>query len=216
MKPYMIGNPLEGAYQGAFDASRKKLRALSIDSIKKNTGCLYNDKTGAFMLKCFGEDLQVPYPQGDVFFDDGLHKPEMSWRLIALNYFSRAIDLPASGRWISYKDQPQGAIFYPNIRQNVIEPMGLFYDQCNKARLLAALKSLDFAILTDKADLCALGYFSPRIPVKIQFWAGDEDFPGAFQLLFDTTISQQMHIEDSVVLCTLTADLIRGAYQCTD
>lgn len=212
MYDYMKSNPEEGAYRGAFDESRRKLRALDPLVIEKNTGCVYDEKTGCFSLVCFGQPLTIPYPDGDVFFAGTAEKPEISWRLIALNYFSRAVELPLSGRWISYKDQPRGAVFYPNIRKNVIEPMGVFYDRCDPEILKAALPEIGFSIIPDKADLCAQGFFAPRIPARIQFWAGDEDFPGAFQLLFDATISEQMHIEDSVALCSLVADLVQEQY----
>lgn len=213
MYDYMKSNPEEGAYRGAFDESRRKLRALDPVVIAKNTGCPYDEKTGDFTLDCFGQLLSIPYPHGDVFFAGTAEKPDISWRLIALNYFSHAVDLPLSGRWISYKDQPRGAVFYPNIRQNIIEPMGVFYDSCNPDILKAALPEIGFSIVENKAELSAQGFFAPRIPARIQFWAGDEDFPGAFQLLFDATISEQMHIEDSVALCSLVADLIQEQYR---
>ena len=60
MYDYMKSNPEEGAYRGAFDESRRKLRALDPVVIAKNTGCPYDEKTGDFTLDCFGQLLSIP------------------------------------------------------------------------------------------------------------------------------------------------------------
>ncbi|MEG2547801.1 MAG: DUF3786 domain-containing protein [Eubacterium sp.] len=207
--PYMIGPDDDGAYRIAFNKSLKIFQRLTPPLIAHNTGCPFDARTQLFTITSFGQTFDVSWPDGTVCFSQTTLKPEIGWRLIVLNYFSAATVLPLSGKWVSYKDQPQGAIFYPNIRTHVIEPMGLFYDTCDKKNLKRALPQVGFSRIDGKADLTADAFFAPRIPVRIQFWAGDDEFPGSFQILFDQTISEQMHIEDSALLCDLVAFLLR-------
>ena len=207
---YMQGKPEDGVYTGAFMASREKLAALAPEIIARNTGCPYDKSRDCFEIESFDRTFEVSYQNGAVYFKNSELVPERSWRLILLNYFSKAKNLPLSGRWISYKDQPGGSVFYPHIRSHIIEPMGKCYDSWEDEKLVAALKDLGFTLESGQGDLCAKAWFAPRIPLRVIFWRGDEDFPGAFQILFDSTVSDQMHIEDSASLCNLVMDFIQA------
>lgn len=66
MYDYMKSNPEEGTYRGAFDESRRKLRALDPVVIEKTPAALMTKNRG-FSLVCFGQPLMIPYPDGDVF-----------------------------------------------------------------------------------------------------------------------------------------------------
>lgn len=214
MYDFYVGPDFEGGYSHAFSVSRQKLRKLSIADIIRNSRCEFDIKSNCFSLKSFNTRFEISYPGGDVQFSGQEGKrPFILWRLLLLNYLSAAKDLPAVKRCISYKDQPNGGVFYPNILTKVITPMGEFYDQCDKTVLQRALSNLGFIEKTGNATMTRQGYFAPRVPVKVQFWAGDDEIPGAFQILFDAGISEQMHIEDSAGLCELIKLVIVDQYE---
>ncbi|MCR4434392.1 MAG: DUF3786 domain-containing protein [Clostridiales bacterium] len=214
MYDYMKGPSQEGAYSPAFTASRERLRQLDPLEISQNTLCRYDSIKKSFSVESFGQLFDIFYPHGDVQFSghEGL-RPPIGWRLLLLNYLSAAKNIPLAGQWISYKDQPNGSVFYPSIKKNQIDPMGNFYNTCNKEALLTALAQVGFSVVPGKADITAQAWHAPRIPVRVQFWDGDEEVPGAFQILFDSSIAGQMHIEDSAGLCELINYLIMSQYK---
>jgi len=213
MHEFMIGQREEGGYSLAFASSRERLEKLSPQQIAQNTTCEFNPGNNCFRLESFGIPFEVSYQDGDVRFQgqEGI-KPIIPWRLLLLNSLSEAKDLPVEGKWISYKDQPNGNVFHPAINSDVIEPMGRFYDNCDKQALRTSLAQLGFELVEGRAALTARGFFAPKVPVLLQFWDGDDEIPGNFQILFDAGIVNQMHIEDSAGLCELIKYLIVKHY----
>lgn len=213
MQDYLIGPKQITPYEDAFRESTHRFKSLTPEEIGQNTGCHYNHTNNYFELRCFHKTFCITYPEGDVFYKNTMVNPPVDWRLIILNYFSSAKDIPLSHQWISYKEQPGGNVFYPSIINTVINPMGRFYHQVDKEKLALLLKALKFDVSGNTEHLTATSFFAPRIPMQLHFWAGDEDFPAGFQILFDKTLSFQMHIEDSVVLCTTVAGIVQNEYR---
>ncbi|MBC2724774.1 MAG: DUF3786 domain-containing protein, partial [Desulfosporosinus sp.] len=114
--------------------------------------------------------------------------------------------------WVSYRDLPSGNVFYPHIKKYTLEVLGDFFSSCDKAILRHCLIEGGFELIQTKADLTAKGFFAPRIPILLKFWEGEEDIPSACQILFDSTISKQMHIEDSAALCNIIKNQVINLY----
>ncbi|ADL07526.1 DUF3786 domain-containing protein [Thermosediminibacter oceani] len=201
----------EGAYFSAFSKSRDKLARLAPQDIARSALCEYDGSRMCFYLKSFNHSFQISYPEGDIFFLDSGNRPPLEWRLILLNYLSGAKDIPLSKKWVSYRELPDGNVFFPSIKTYVLDVLSKYYAVCDKDRLYGRLVHLGFNPEKNKADLSAEGLFTPRIPIKIQFWEGEDVIPPSCQILFDTSISCHMHIEDIVALCGLIRDLLISA-----
>ncbi|MDS1029138.1 DUF3786 domain-containing protein [Bacillota bacterium LX-D] len=214
MYPYMVDPRGEGSYDEAFDASRARLAALTVEQIQEKTLCPFSKTTNTFSLGSFGQKLEILYPEGKIYFAGHPEcQPLLWWALIALNYLSAAKKVPLTYNWVSYKDLPDGRVFFPNIKKTVLEPLSSLYGACEKTIFLTAVQQLGFSIVDGKADLTLHGWFAPRIPILAQFWNEDEELPSSCQILFDSSIAEQMHIEDSAALCNAIADLIMGQYK---
>lgn len=203
----------EGAYKRAFDQSRLRLQALKPDEIAARSLCKFDELRNCFLLTSFGEKIQISYPDGIVRFTDTETELPRDWSLILLNYLSSSMELPLAGYQVSYRELPMGNVFYPNIRTHVLQALGDFYTSCNKQKLLEVLVKSGFSPVKTKADLAVDGSFAPRVPVMIRFWEGEEDIPSSCQILFDRTVSEQMHIEDIAALCGIVRHFIETLYQ---
>jgi len=209
----MQKNTREGSYSLAFGQSRKKFQQLSTEMISKATLLPYNSVQNCFAFESFGHKMEISYPEGQVFLKDYAEKNiSIYWELILLNYLSHATEIPLQNEWVSYRELPNGNVFYLNIKTRVLERLGSFFSDCEKGMVKSILAGLGFTLLETKADLAASALFVPRIPVLIQFWEGEEGIPSSCQILFDRTISAQMHIEDAAALCILIKDLILRQY----
>jgi len=96
-----------------------------------------------------------------------------------------------------------------------IEALGDFFSSCDKDILRHSLIEAGFDLIKAKANITAKGFFAPRIPILLNFWEGEEDIPSACQILFDSTISEQMHIEDSAALCNIIKNQVINQYNRT-
>jgi len=198
----------EGAYHLAFAQSRARLQALEPEQIAVNSGCIYDSKRGCFELTSFGTIFQITYPGGEITCRDREEdSPGIWWGLILLNYLSSSRPLPLQGEWLSYRDLPQGNIFFPALRRDVMEKLAHFL-QIHWTKIQQVGGCPGFQTISGRADLILAGWFAPRLPVQVLFWEGDEEVSPAVQILFDATAAEHMHIEDLAALCYVIKDLI--------
>jgi len=206
----MTKNHYEGGYAPAFMKSRENLRKLMPQTIVE--GSLCNFLNGSFTIVSFGQTIEISYPEGEIINLSMETFHSLDKRLLLLNYLSHAKNIPLSDKWVSYRDLPNGNVFYPHIKKYVIEALGDFFSNCDKIILRECLKATGFELIQAKADLTAKGFFAPRIPILLHFWEGEEDIPSTSQILFDSTIAEQMHIEDSAALCIIIKNHVINQY----
>ena len=210
MRKHMLSTSGEGNYAPAFAASRERLRKLTPGQIAESALCQFNQEKSSFLLDSFGQTFQITYPEGNLSFAGEPEKyPLLEWRLPLLNYLSAVKPIPLTGELATYRDLPLGNVFYPSIRNFVLEPLGRFYSGCNREALVKGLEQLGFELTDTKADLAAKGLFTPRIPILLQYWDGEDEIPASCQILFDSSAGSQMHIEDAAALCNLIKTLLQ-------
>ena len=201
----------EGAYLSAFTKSRKKLKGFKPHYIAESSLCKYDNSKDYFYIKSLNYNFKISYPEGEISFSDSDKKPSMEWGLILLNYLSGAKNIPLVGKWVSYRELPQGNVFFPSIKVNVLDVLSKYYGICDKKLLNDRLIQLGFSLKRNIADTVAEGLFTPRIPIKIQFWEGEDIIPPSCQILFDPSISFHLHIEDIAAVCSVIRDLLINA-----
>lgn len=204
----MSNHQHEGAYASAFEKSRESLRQLSPKQIEECAICEYDSLKKCFYITSFGRDFKISFPEGKIFYRNIDISPPTWWSLILLNYLSSAKKINNSGEWVSYRVLPNGNVFFPSIETYVLKVLSKLFSESDKNILQQRLLQLGFKPKQTKADVAAEGYFTPRVPVLIQFWEGEEDIPSSCQILFDRSISEHMHIEDIAALCYVIKDLL--------
>lgn len=202
----------EGTYAPAFAQSRKRLQKLNPEQIATSSKAKFDGENNVFYFESFGRYFSISFPEGQVYYYSSNDQPEISYRLILLNYLSNSKNLPLTQNWVSYRELPQGNVFFPAIKTHVLDTLAKFYEGCDKNQLQNNLSKIGFSLATSKADLAAKAFFAPRIPVLIQFWEGDEDVPSSCRILFDSSIEYHLHIEDIAVLCSIIKNLVTGEY----
>lgn len=207
--PFLSIKYYEGAYTQAFIRSREKLIKLTPEEISKVSLCEFDHDKGFFSIRSFNHDIEVYYPSGEVLFANSSQSPSISWGLILLNYLSSAKDIPLSSKWVSYRQLPNGDVFFPAIKTNVLENLSKYFFNTKREILRKKLVQLGFeTIKNPRADIVAIGQFAPKVPVMVQFWDGEEGIPSSFQILFDKTAYLHMHMEDLAALCGTIRDLL--------
>lgn len=130
-----------------------------------------------------GQPLKVKYPEGAISFGNTGQSPVWSWRLVILNYLSRADNTPVADKLIAYREVENGQVFYPAFLRESIKPLAkTLADRPVKQIEQACLKLS--ARLDTTADVCAVFDFLPRFPVTVKLWLKDEEVEGSANILF--------------------------------
>ena len=113
--------------------------------------------------------------------------------LVVLHYLLTAKKTEPVGTWVSEKDITGGAAFF---RGPHLVPSHLmvktFGDDLSAFKM--ACERLDGKLL-DLADAAFSFEITPKIPVAVLYWQGDEDFSSEAKLLFDQTIEQHLALD---------------------
>lgn len=206
----------EKTYQAAFAQSREKIARLAPEEIGRRSLYRYDTTSQHFEMTSLGQAFSVSYPDASIRWANAEQDVPMDWALVLLNYLSSAKEIPIAGEWLTYRQLPSGQVFYGNLERYTLKELSTWYAQCNPNQLRAALSKTQCMVVHASADLNIQIDFTPRVPVLLQFWDGDEDMPASSQILFDRTAAEQIHIEDLAVVCGIIKRWVMRAYSSLD
>jgi hypothetical protein len=167
---------------------------------------------GQFALQLWGRETLLAYPEflaRDLSSGQPAHTANQA---LLLYYFTLADGAPLSGRWISFSELPHGRFYNQAFQgytgaelgrafQNDLQSFDRAATQCGGLRQLPGSEV--------PGDPAFAFQALPRLPLLVVCWPGDEDFPPAFQILFDAASSHYLPTDACAILgSTITRRLI--------
>ncbi len=131
---------------------------LSREDVSGRTASVYDEKAGAYILRCFGINFQVnpcemriacPSAKGTIFLD----KLKTFFRLTVLCYMASAKDIPATGRLIRPVDVKGGHRFSAGTHVLPLDAIAARYGK-DKEGFIARGKALGAEVVTGYGDAC--------------------------------------------------------------
>ena len=193
------------------DELRGAIQQVSVNLLTERTGASYQalgPGRGELRLSLFDTAVLVTYP-GLVGFDaktdDELPLP---FQAVLAYYFHTSDGAPLTGQWLSFADLPDGRIYNQAFQ-------GYSGDELVKAFQLdvAAFKAaceMGGGVATLFGDAAYIFYALPRLPLLVNYWCGDEDFPSSSKILFDSSVSHYLPTDVCAILGSmLTRKLIK-------
>ena len=184
---------------------------LSREDVSGRTAAVYDEKAGAYILRCFGIDFHVdpcemriacPSDKGAIFMD----KLKTIFRLTVLCYMASAKDIPATGRLIRPVDVKGGHRFSAGTHVLPLDAIAARYGK-DKEGFLERGKAMGAEVVTGYGDACLRLYPLPRVPITLVLWLEDEEFPAKVDLFFDSTCEYQLSRSDTIwasaLMCTV-------------
>ena len=131
--------------------------------------------------------------RGDLF----LGKLKDFFRMAVLWYLSHAKDIPPTGRLLRPTDVKGGHRF--TVGTHVL-PLDLIAQRFARDRegFLRHGRAYGAEEVPGMGDACLRFHPLPRVPVTLQLWLGDEEFPPRVDLFFDSTCEFQLALSDVV------------------
>ena len=168
------------------------------EEVCRHALCEYEPKTKSYRLSVWGDTYGI-YPHESKIrrLHDDNHKVSLLLGLFIVYYLLRSKDIAISKEWISEKDIPGGPTFFRGPHKIPTQIIEERYEN-NIIEFKEICEKLQGAPL-NMADAAYVFRIAPRIPVLVQFWDGDEDFPAESKILFDKTITE--HLSPDIIFC---------------
>ena len=194
------------------DEVREKLKRVPAVLLAERTGAKYqelNSGIGEFRFMLVDTPLIVTYPEFRVFNDRNNELPSFHHAMV-MYYFDSGSSFPTAGKWVSFADLPDGRVydsaFQGNTGNVLVKTFGLDIKSLQKV-----CEALQGKPVKGYGDLAYVIQALPRIPVLVNYWLGDEDFPSTSKLLFDQSVSRYLPTEACAILGGMLArKLIKG------
>ena len=200
-QPFRRG--FDEAYQQAYNLAAEKLRAtVDLPALCRRSGATPAKATDkqAVSLVYLGQTCQVTLPGIEVLAESGTPLSPRD-KLIILHYLNTADGAPLTGNPITFKELPEGAVYYPTYVKRAIKPLLDKFSGRPEALIEAAV-SIGGA-RADTGDFSFRLNALPRVPLSMTLWLGDEELPPEGNILFDGSITDYLPTEDITVLCEI-------------
>jgi hypothetical protein len=114
--------------------------------------------------------------------------------VLVLHYLVTSKAKTLRNKLITYRELPDGMVFYNAFRSIAIEPIAQEFGED-----LDRFETHADALGGRKVKLGEIAFefkIFPRVPVTYLLWGGDEEIPASANILFDESASEQLHTED--------------------
>jgi hypothetical protein len=204
-------NKHEYGYGLAYKLACEQLAKIdNIDQQCLKSGAQYQ-VTGSqkvIILEYLNQLYQIVFPHIDISLVDSEMEVPIRDKILILHYLTLAKGTLATNKLIAYQELPEGFNYFPTFSKRAIKPL---LDRFGKEPhwLVDATEKLG-GHKVDYGDVAVTVNAFSRVPITIVLWRGDEEFAPMGNILFDSTVSDYLSIEDINVLCeTITWKLVR-------
>ena len=203
----MSGEHPPQQYREAFERSRNRFGADEPLEMARRAGGEFEPERSVIVLCSLGRRLQVSYPEGEVRFRDSSEQPMWQWRLVTLNYLSRADGKPPSGKLVAFRQLNGGRAYQHAFVNRTVGRLGELIDEHPAGLLQKALQSMGGSPV-DLGDVGAVVRFMPRFPITVAMWRGDCELSSSASISFDSTANRYLHTEDAAVAAAITVEML--------
>lgn len=194
-------------YKQVFEDACKRLLNADQEGQLIKAGLNYKKTAKGYSIKIpyFNEVILLTTPD---FSFKGLNGSNVTLvsKITILHYINFASGRPNSNELIPYEDIPGCRHYKPVFEKRVIKPLAVAFGT-NRDAFREAGEMLNGRI-EDYGDASFTILPLPRVPITFILWEADEEFPPSVRVLFDTSISSYLPLEDITVISKLASSRI--------
>ncbi len=189
----MANYNLEVTYEYACNKMRTKEPA----EMARNSGAGWDGNKGVFTLQYLGEEYLITYPESKVSFASRSDEVPLKDQAFLLHYLCTANGAPMQGKYISFKELPDGAIYTDPFYRRAIEPMLKIFGNNHELFLRVAHKL--GGVRHSIGDVSVIVPVLPKVSITYVMWSADDEFPASGNILFDASAANYLPTEDYAV-----------------
>ena len=203
----------EYAHKFAYQLAGEKLaqiKDIEQQCRKCDAQCRVVDTKKEIVVQYLNQPYLITLPDINVSLAAGAEEVPLRDKILILHYFTSAKGTPLANRLITFRELPEGSVYFPSFSKRTIKLLMGYFGQA--PHLLVDAGEKLGASKADYGDAAITINAFSRVPVTIVIWGGDEEFAPQGSILFDAAISDYLSTEDITVLCgAITSQLIRYA-----
>lgn len=200
-------HPSKPALATRVDELREALQRVPVNLLAERTGSNYqalDPERGEFRLALIDSPMVVRHPGFQTFDAQNNELPSFHQALV-MYYLHTADGTPLAGKWISFAELPDGRVynsaFQGSTGDSLVKTFGFDVDS-----LRQVCEKLGGMSQSGYGDAAYVFSALPRVPIMLNYWCGDEDFPSTCKLLFDESVSHYLPTE----ACAILGNMLKG------
>jgi hypothetical protein len=203
--PLPVTKGFDAAYRQAWDIAVKKLTGTAdLNALCRMSGAVLANEPGqeALLLNYLHQPCKVILSEVEVVPCGEVSLTPRD-KLLILHYLNTADGSPSAGIPATFKELPDGIVYYPTYVKRAIKPLiDRFAD--NPEAMINAAGTLG-GTKADAGEYSFRFAAFPRVNLTLTLWPGDEELPTEGNILFDSSITHFLPTEDITVLCEILA-----------
>jgi hypothetical protein len=202
----------EYAYNQSFQLAKERLAGTEdINALCQKSGacCETSGANRIISLEYLNYTYNIILPEVSITIADSSETVPVRDRILILHYLLTAKGTPLTNTQITFKELSEGIVYFRTFYQRTIKHIVTAFSQ-NPAKLIEAGEKLGGG-KADFGDAAVTINALPRVPITFVVWRGDEEFGAEGNVLYDSTITDYLPVEDIIVLSeVVTWKLVRG------
>ncbi len=180
----------EEPYDRALTLAWEELKKKEVNEVALFSPASFMD--GKYLLKVFQRECVIDLNRETVML--GGREVQPLAKTIILHYLSRIGPYSPSGKLTSYRELPNGRIYFPAFKKRVIDRMTELFH--NRPQMLLVVGSLLGGKRLEMGTASVQVKPLPKIPITIIVWKADKDIHGRANVLFDVSAGDVLPPED--------------------
>ena len=182
-------------FQPAIDKAWVDLLKLDPNKVAENAKAEFDFEQKLFSFPVLGNLYKISLETKHINHPDQIDEHiRGAMTVLVLHYLINSRPVPLSNKLVSYRELPDGMVFYNAFRSIAIEPVAQKYGYDLAAFEARAIEMGGRKVKHGESAFEFLIF--PRLPVTYILWLGDDEIPGSANILFDSSASEQLHTED--------------------
>ncbi len=182
-------------FQTAIEKATEELLKLDPEQVALNARVEYDPESDSYIVPVLGKGYRLERGARNIH-----HPPHEddhilgSMTVLLLHYLIGAKPKMLRNKLISYRELPNGMVFYNAFKNLAIDPIAHNFGNDIKGFEERGLK-----LGGQRANYGEISFeFSifPRVPVTYILWTGDDEIPASANILFDLSALEHLHTED--------------------
>jgi hypothetical protein len=189
--------------------ARARLREIDPARLARCAGCA-RKVDGTLKVEMLWQQYVVHVPGFEVRRAGTGEEPTAFTQALILTYLVTADGTPPSGRWIAYRELPDGMFYAQAFRGYAENRLARELDKGGLETFCQAAKRLN----GERIEIGDAGYafqVLPQVRLAAVYWLGDEDFPSRTSILFEDTCIHYMSTDGMAVMGSHVVNALLGA-----
>jgi hypothetical protein len=192
-------------------ACEELVRITNLEEQCRNSGARYRkaDARQIITLDFLSQTHEVSLPEVSIT-QVGTQEPvPLKAKVLILHYLIRAKGTPPTDRMITFKELPEGLVYFPTFAKRTIQLLANFFGK--EPQKLIEIAQILGGQKADYGDASVTINALPRIPITLTIWRGDDEFSPTASVMFDANVLDYLPTEDIIILCeTIIWKLVRA------